>query len=61
MPTERNRLAHEVIAAVDQNPRDAPSRNGSAAVPPWPTTPLRIPNRPAIRAERDGRHGVSEA
>ena len=45
----------------EEKPRSGPSMNGSAAVPPCPTTPLRVPIRPENNADRLGRQGTSEA
>ncbi len=52
---------HGAVAAALANSRGSPSMRRSAAVPPWPTTPVWIPNRAFIRPDREGRHGASLA
>ena len=56
----RLRAVNQLVAPkVDPNVRRGPSTNGSAALPPWLTTPVWMPNRPDHIAVRDGRHGAS--
>ena len=61
MPTSCIWLAQVSAASRLRKPLSLPSGNREAAVPPCPATPLWIPNRPLLRAVRDGRQGRSEA
>ena len=60
-PARRSMVIQAVAEAAVRNPRKRPWMSGSAAVPPCPTTPVWIPNRPVKSAAREGRHGTSVA
>ena len=58
IPARRNCINSPFSEQSSVNPRLSPCRRRSAAVPPWPTTPVRIPYCPVISDARDGRQGA---
>lgn len=61
IPVHRSLVTHDRRSQPVRKPRSTPSGRRSAVLPPWDTTPERVPKVPVISAVRLGRHGTSEA
>ena len=60
IPALRKMLWKQLSSTMSVKSRGQPVSRRSAAVPPWPTAPLWMPNIPLTSEAREGRQGASE-